>query len=412
MHAAASPRDIWQLWTFEPGVLVCLTLGILWYSHGVARQRHGTTEVSSTVRLRAGAGMAGLFTIAVALVSPLNALGMALFSAHMVQHLLLVLVAAPLLAFAGLSQPALPVPPRGWRAGLHSWWARDGAAQAIARACTAPAAAWLLHVGTLLFWHVPAPYGWAIRSDAVHAVEHLSFLATGMLFWWIALQPTGRRRLGYGAGVLYVTSAGVVMGGLGAILTFAPSPWYTSHLLTTAAWHLTPLQDQQLAGVIMWAPSSLVYLAAASFLMVKWIGAEPARVDTPRRAAGRVGWGPVVIVLAGLGVLSLPGCRADGGPYQTVDGGDVARGKRAIENYGCGSCHVVPGIRTAVGAVGPPLTAFGRRSFVAGALPNTVGSLIPFIENPQSIEPGRAMPNLGVTDQDARDIAAYLYTLR
>lgn len=412
MHPAASPRDIWQLWTFEPGVLACLALGILWYARGVARQRHASTDVSSAIWLRAGAGVAGLFTIAVALVSPLNALGMALFSAHMVQHLLLVLVAAPLLVFAELSQPALLALPREWRTGLRAWWARDGAMQTIACAFTAPAAAWLMHLGTLLFWHVPAPYGWAIRSDAVHAVEHVSFLATAVLFWWIAFQPSGRRRLGYGAGVLYVTSAGVVMGGLGAILTFAPSPWYTSHLLTTAAWHLTPLQDQQLAGVIMWAPSSLVYLAAASFLMVKWIGAEPARVETPRRTTGRVGWGPVVIVLAGLGAFSLSGCGSGGAPYQTVDGGDVARGKLAIENYGCGSCHVVPGIRTAVGAVGPPLTAFGRRSFVAGALPNTVGSLIPFIENPQSIEPGRAMPNLGVTDQDARDIAAYLYTLR
>jgi cytochrome c oxidase assembly factor CtaG/cytochrome c2 len=337
---------------------------------------------------------------------------MALFSAHMVQHLLLVLVAAPLFVVAELSQPALRALPRGLLAGLHAWWTRGGAVQTIARGFVAPAAAWVLHVGTLVFWHVPAPYSWAIRSDAVHALEHLSFLGTGVLFWWVALQPTGRRRLGYGAGVLYVCSAGVVMGALGAILTFAPSPWYTDHLLTTGAWRLTPLQDQQLAGVIMWAPSSLVYLAAASFLMVKWIGSEPVHVDTPRRAVTRIGWRAVVIVLAGLGMFSLSGCSGEGGAYQTVPGGDVTRGKRAIENYGCGSCHVGPGIRTAVGAVGPPLTAFGRRSFIAGALPNTVGSLIPWIENPQSIEPGRAMPNLGVTDQDARDIAAYLYTLR
>jgi cytochrome c oxidase assembly factor CtaG/cytochrome c2 len=412
MDVSSSSHDFWQLWSFEPGVLICLLLAALWYARGVHCIRRSTTEGSLAGRLRIGAAVAGLFTIVVALVSPLNALAMSLFSAHMVQHLLLVLVAAPLLVFAELSQPALRALPRGWRIGLQAWWTRGGAMQTIAHGVTAPAAAWLLHVGTLVFWHVPAPYGWAIRSDTVHAVEHLSFLATGVLFWWIALQPTGQRRLGYGTGILYVSSAGVVMGALGAILTFAPSPWYANHLLTTAAWQLTPLQDQQLAGVIMWAPSSLAYLAAASFLMVRWIGAEPARADTPRRAVGRVGWGPVVIVLASLGLFPLSACSADGGPYQTVAGGDVERGKRSIENYGCGSCHVVPGIRTAVGAVGPPLTAFGRRSFIAGALPNTVGSLIPWIENPQSIVPGRAMPNLGVTDRDARDIAAYLYTLR
>jgi putative membrane protein len=412
MNILSSSRDFWQLWTFEPGIVVCLLVAAVWYALGVRRMPPPATGGSSSAWLRIGAAVAGLVTIVIALVSPLNALGMALFSAHMVQHLLLVLVAAPLLVFAELSQPALLALPREWRTGLRAWWARDGAMQTIACAFTAPAAAWLMHLGTLLFWHVPAPYEWAIRSDSVHAIEHVSFLATAVLFWWIAFQPSGRRRLGYGAGILYVLSAGVVMGALGAILTFAPAPWYANHLLTTAAWHLTPLEDQQLAGVIMWAPSSLVYLAAASFLTVRWIGAESAQVDTPRRAGGRVGWGPVVIVLAGLGAFSLSGCGSGGAPYQTVDGGDVARGKLAIENYGCGSCHVVPGIRTAVGAVGPPLTAFGRRSFVAGALPNTVGSLIPFIENPQSIEPGRAMPNLGVTDQDARDIAAYLYTLR
>jgi cytochrome c1 len=120
----------------------------------------------------------------------------------------------------------------------------------------------------------------------------------------------------------------------------------------------------------------------------------------------------VLIVLVALGTFSLSGCRDDTAPQAIIAGGDVARGRSATEAYGCGSCHVVPGIRTAVGDVGPPLTAFGRRSFIAGAVPNTGEFLVRWIENPQSIEPGRAMPNLGVTDRDARDIAAYLYSLR
>ena len=193
-----------------------------------------------------------------------------------------------------------------------------------------------------------------------------------MLFWWVALRPTGRRRLGYGMGVLYVCSAGVVMGVFGAILTFAPAPWYSSHLLTTALWHLTPLEDQQLAGVVMWAPASLAYLAAASLLMVQWIGADSTntvqatrtgshtmanragtaaaqQVARPRsKNRQRVRLVSITALLAVGGSLTLSACHGESEPMQSVVGGDAARGKQSIETYGCGSCHVVPGIRGVV----------------------------------------------------------------
>jgi cytochrome c2 len=95
-----------------------------------------------------------------------------------------------------------------------------------------------------------------------------------------------------------------------------------------------------------------------------------------------------------------------------VPGGDPERGKLAITTYGCGACHVVPGVRGANGLVGPPLTQFARRAYIAGEAPNTTRALVEWISSPQSIEPGTAMPNLGVTEARARDIAAYLYTLR
>lgn len=95
-----------------------------------------------------------------------------------------------------------------------------------------------------------------------------------------------------------------------------------------------------------------------------------------------------------------------------VDGGDVARGKTQIVAYGCGSCHTIPGITGAYGQVGPPLSAWSRRRIIAGEVPNTPTNLITWITVPQSIEPGVAMPNLGVSDGQARDIAAYLYSLK
>jgi cytochrome c len=96
---------------------------------------------------------------------------------------------------------------------------------------------------------------------------------------------------------------------------------------------------------------------------------------------------------------------------QTVAGGDARRGTRLIAHYGCGSCHVIPGVPGAQGGVGPPLTRFAERTYIAGALRNEPVALVRWIRFPQHVEPGTAMPDLGVTEQHARDIAAYLYTL-
>jgi cytochrome c1 len=99
-------------------------------------------------------------------------------------------------------------------------------------------------------------------------------------------------------------------------------------------------------------------------------------------------------------------------PPNPVPGGGAERGKQQIVAYGCGSCHVIPGIRQANGLVGPPLTQFAHRAYIGGQVPNTADYLVRWIGVPQAIEPGTAMPNLGVSDGQARDIAAYLYTLR
>lgn len=101
-----------------------------------------------------------------------------------------------------------------------------------------------------------------------------------------------------------------------------------------------------------------------------------------------------------------------GEPYRQVAGGDANRGKRAIQAFGCGACHMIPGIGDAQGMVGPPLMYFGRRVYIAGEVPNTTAFLMQWIQSPQSIEPNTAMPALGVNESQARDIAAYLYTLR
>ncbi len=114
-------------------------------------------------------------------------------------------------------------------------------------------------------------------------------------------------------------------------------------------------------------------------------------------------------VAAGLMLLAET---ASAGPIWQVVGGNARRGPALIEAYGCAACHTVPGVRNANGNVGPPLTRFGDRTYIAGMLRNTPENLIRWIRVPQSVIPGNAMPNMGVTDAQARDIAAYLYTLR
>lgn len=98
--------------------------------------------------------------------------------------------------------------------------------------------------------------------------------------------------------------------------------------------------------------------------------------------------------------------------YMVAVDGNPQRGRELILSFGCGSCHTIPGIRTARGVVGPPLFFFARRTMIAGELPNSPDNLTRWIENPSAVEPKTAMPNLGVTDQQAHDIAAYLYTLQ
>lgn len=129
-----------------------------------------------------------------------------------------------------------------------------------------------------------------------------------------------------------------------------------------------------------------------------------------RRCAQRAGPGPVLLLLLLLVLGTACQEEADAADRPTMPGGDAQRGADLIEVYGCPACHTIPGIRGADALVGPPLTGWSERVYIAGAVTNTPDNLILWLQDPQAIEPGTAMPNMGVTEQVARDIGAYLYT--
>jgi cytochrome c oxidase assembly factor CtaG/cytochrome c2 len=346
--------------------------------------------------------------LGVAFISPLNILSAALFSAHMLQHLLLILIAAPLLV---LSKPIIPflwALPRPARRAVGAWWKETKAVSVLWHGLTQPLLVWGLFALTIWVWHLPALYQAALEDALIHELEHISFLGAALLFWWILLQPTGHRRINYGGGILFTFTTALHSGALGALLTFARTPLYPIYRASVAPWNLTLLEDQQLAGLIMWIPASLIYVITALALFAYWLKTIEERV---RRAEKKL---PVhgLIILSLTFFLTSCALSDEAAGDAQVPTGDPDRGQAALRDYGCYTCHTIPGVPGAHTQVGPSLQDWANRAYIAGKLINTPNNLVQWIMDPQSIEAETAMPALDVTEQDAKDISAYLYTLR
>jgi len=228
-----APDEWLARWNLDPVLLVVLAAGlglVLWRTSG--RER--------------AAGVAAVAVLALVFVSPLCALSSALFAARTTHHVLLVAVAAPLIGWALPRRRVGPL-------------ALATAAQAV----------------VFWAWHAPAAYGLALSNDAAYWLMQLSLLGSAVWFWMAV------RRASAPAAVAALLLAMVAMGLLGALLTFTGQPVYAPHFLTTAAWGLTPLEDQQAAGLIMWAPAAAVYLAAALALLGRWIGPDARSGASP-----------------------------------------------------------------------------------------------------------------------------------
>lgn len=256
-----APHDLWTAWEVEPGAAVPLLISALLYARG-ARIARGIA------RRQMACFWSGWTVLTLALISPLHPLGEVLFSAHMLQHELLMLAAAPLLV---LSRPLVAMLwglPLAWRRAVGRV-SKTVAVQRVWHFSVAPLAAWSISAIALWVWHAPQLFQATLDNQWIHTAQHLSFFLSALLFWWSLFYS--RAPGGYGSGVLSVFTTALHTSILGALLTFAPVLFYPAYRETVGAWGLTPLEDQQIGGLIMWVPAGLVYIVAGLVLFAAWL---------------------------------------------------------------------------------------------------------------------------------------------
>lgn len=254
-------------WKPDPFAASVLIATAAMYVAGLARlRRRGAIVRGSEI----AAFAAGWLVLAVSLLSPLATLSEWLFSVHMTQHELLMLAAAPLIAIGRPVAPLLWALPEAARRATTRPWLR-GAITWL----TSPFIVFLVHALALWVWHAPALYEAAVLDDRIHLVQHVCFTASAVLFWWSLIH--GRYgRLGYGAAVIYIFGTALHSGGLGALLAFSGAPWYDLYVARTVA-DGDPLQDQQLAGFIMWVPAGIVLTVFGLAMFAAWLGESERR---------------------------------------------------------------------------------------------------------------------------------------
>jgi cytochrome c oxidase assembly factor CtaG len=248
-------------WTLDAWVIVPLLIALLAFVVGYARVRRRATEAPLSTR-QIALFLAGWCVLAGALVSPLHAAGERSFALHMLEHELLMLVAAPLLVAARVQGAMLWSLPHGARVGL----ARFFQTRPLARTwhgLTDPFIATALQAAALWLWHAPPLFDLALRSDGWHIAQHLSFLFTALVFW-SAMFNLRHNRTRPMAIVVCLFATALISGALGALMAFSSSPWYAGYrALGLDAFGLMPTQDQQIAGLLMWIPGGMVHLGVA-----------------------------------------------------------------------------------------------------------------------------------------------------
>jgi cytochrome c oxidase assembly factor CtaG len=265
----------WQLltsfWNLKPLVLVGCAALILGYA----------VALGFRFSEKALFFIAGVLLLLLALVSPLNTLGHGyLFCAHMMQHIILLLI-VPLLLLLGLPSSL---------AEKSSFWPPP---DRVVRVLGQPLVGWSLGVGAMWVWHIPALYAATLHNEGLHIVQQLTLLLTGVIFWWPVVAPSEKMRLKPLVSVLYLFSACIGCTILGIVITFAPVGLYSAHLHTNDTsgilpllrnnWGISPNIDQQVGGLLMWVPCCLIYISIIMLTLARWYRAP--EIDIPPTSA-------------------------------------------------------------------------------------------------------------------------------
>jgi putative membrane protein len=278
-HGVSPLNDLAVHWHFHFPVVVGIAAALAFYLIGIVSGRGG--ESRSVERWRVAAFVVGLGVLSAALLSPIDSLAPSLFYIHMTQHLLLMLVAPPLLV---LGKPALVYGaamtrrvPISRRLTESPKW--SGTARLLLNLGVVGVANTVM----MWAWHFPSLYEAAVRDDFVHSVEHAGFLGVSILFWAVVLRPDKTRapagRIFLVFGVALQSSA------LGAIIAFAGSPLYSLDVLGAPGWGLTAMEDQQLAGALMWVLPGILYLVVMVGLLFVWF--KNMEALSPAPSSGR-----------------------------------------------------------------------------------------------------------------------------
>jgi cytochrome c oxidase assembly factor CtaG len=254
-------------WTLDPLLTVPLALALIIYLVGWSR-----LSKRASAPVRPVLFLSGWAVLTVTLTSPLHEAGERSFTMHMIEHELIMLVATLLLAASGAGGVlawGLPRPLRsalggGWKSPLQSLWRR----------LTDPVTATVIQGVVMWGWHAPPLFDAALDSFGWHIAQHGCFFLSSLLFWWAMLHPRSRAN-GYGVSAVCLFATSLVGGALGALMSLSSSPWYADYAaMGMTGIGLDPVEDQRLAGLIMWIPGGLIHGAAAVAMLFKWLKAS------------------------------------------------------------------------------------------------------------------------------------------
>jgi putative membrane protein len=297
----ASVQVAFESWSCSVGLTLAVVLAGGLYLRGWLRLH--SASVNAIPSWRAGSFFLGLFLIWLAVGSPLAAFDEELLTVHMIQHLLLMTVAPPLILVSAPVMPLLHALPRKFLQSILGPLFRSPVMQGIGRVLSHPAFCWLAAAAALLGWHVPAAFTLGLQSEAWHAVEHACFLGSGFLFWWPVAQPwPSVPRSPRWSMLVYLFLATLPCDILSAFLAFCDRVVYTAYLSTPKHFVISALEDQQCAGALMWTCVTIVYLLAAAILTAQLLSerstaeSELMQLDLHATLAPRTGSQSVEVV--------------------------------------------------------------------------------------------------------------------